>query len=294
MPSENPSTSAPPPTTRRALVLGGGGVTGIGWQVGLLEGLAERGVDLGSAQDVIGTSAGSVSGALLTSFGAAGLSERLLATPSSALVSRVPFGSLVGFPAALLHARGDTGRLGRHLVAWSTRRARRGRTTDATARSAEIADRLVDCRFDARLTVVAVSQTGERRVFTAADGVELVDAVTASCAAPGIYPPVRIAGELHVDGGASSSTNADLARDADRIVVLAPFPGGAGPLAPVSRLLADTDHCVVAPDTIARKIMGRHPLDPAHRAAAVRAGREQAERVVADVATHWDGAVTRP
>src|SRR5258708_35015745 len=49
--------------SRRALVLGGGGVTGIAWMTGLLAGLAEAGIDLTSADLVVGTSAGSVVGA---------------------------------------------------------------------------------------------------------------------------------------------------------------------------------------------------------------------------------------
>src|SRR5687768_10690370 len=54
---------------RRALVLGGGGITGIGWELGLLAGLAEAGLDLSGADLVVGTSAGSVVGAKLTSGG---------------------------------------------------------------------------------------------------------------------------------------------------------------------------------------------------------------------------------
>src|ERR1700681_4453810 len=51
----------------RALVLGGGGVTGIAWETGLLAGLAEAGIDLTSADLVVGTSAGSVVGAQILS-----------------------------------------------------------------------------------------------------------------------------------------------------------------------------------------------------------------------------------
>ncbi|MFB7262559.1 patatin-like phospholipase family protein, partial [Streptomyces nojiriensis] len=50
-----------------ALVLGGGGLTGIGWECGMLHGLARAGVDLSTADLVVGTSAGSVVGAQLTS-----------------------------------------------------------------------------------------------------------------------------------------------------------------------------------------------------------------------------------
>jgi hypothetical protein len=52
---------------RRAVVLGGGGVTGVAWEVGLLLGLAEAGVDLGAADLLVGTSAGSVVAAQVAS-----------------------------------------------------------------------------------------------------------------------------------------------------------------------------------------------------------------------------------
>src|SRR5579885_3349774 len=45
-----------------ALVLGGGGPVGIAWEAGLLAGLAEAGVDLGDADYIVGTSAGSFVG----------------------------------------------------------------------------------------------------------------------------------------------------------------------------------------------------------------------------------------
>ena len=46
----------------KALVLGGGGVIGVAWETGILEGLAEGGVDVRQADLVIGTSAGSMVG----------------------------------------------------------------------------------------------------------------------------------------------------------------------------------------------------------------------------------------
>jgi NTE family protein len=49
------------------LVLGAGGITGIAWQLGILQELLEQGVDVGTADVVIGTSAGSVAGAIIAS-----------------------------------------------------------------------------------------------------------------------------------------------------------------------------------------------------------------------------------
>ena len=51
----------------RALVLGGGGVAGIAWTTGLLFGLSEHGVDLRTAELIVGTSAGSAVAAQLSS-----------------------------------------------------------------------------------------------------------------------------------------------------------------------------------------------------------------------------------
>ena len=53
-------------TLRRGLVLGGGGITGIAWETGLLLGLQDLGVDVTVADAIVGTSAGSVVGAQIT------------------------------------------------------------------------------------------------------------------------------------------------------------------------------------------------------------------------------------
>src|SRR5207302_6983111 len=54
-------------TRTRALVLGGGGVAGVAWELGILRGLHDAGVDVRGADIIIGTSAGSVVGAQIAS-----------------------------------------------------------------------------------------------------------------------------------------------------------------------------------------------------------------------------------
>lgn len=51
--------------TSRALVLGGGGPVGIGWEAGMLKGLADDGIQLAEADLIVGTSAGSAVGSQL-------------------------------------------------------------------------------------------------------------------------------------------------------------------------------------------------------------------------------------
>lgn len=91
-----------------ALVLGGGGLTGIGWEIGLLAGLAEAGLDLADADVVIGTSAGSIVGAHLAS-GHRTLEEMYehqLAPPDTARsAARMGPAALARFAAIALRSR---------------------------------------------------------------------------------------------------------------------------------------------------------------------------------------------
>src|SRR4029077_9864752 len=53
------------PMPTRAIVLAGGGLTGIGWELGVLLGMQSGGVDVTAWDRIVGTSAGSVVGASL-------------------------------------------------------------------------------------------------------------------------------------------------------------------------------------------------------------------------------------
>jgi NTE family protein len=168
------------------------------------------------------------------------------------------------------------------------------RTISEAERRAVIASRLPAHEWpDRRLLVTAVdAATGERTAFDRDSGVPLVDAVAASCAVPGVWPPVTIDGRRWIDGGVHSPANADLAASCGRIVVIAPTPAGFGPIAGVARQVAELRRhatvVAVSPDRAARAAIGRNVLDPAHRAPAARAGRAQAAAVLDAVAEVWN------
>src|SRR3712207_6730517 len=92
---------------RTALVLGGGGITGIAWEVGMLAGLADAGIDLTGADLVVGTSAGSVVGAQLAS-GAEPeeMYRRQMALPTGQPAARMSRAALARYAWALLRSRG--------------------------------------------------------------------------------------------------------------------------------------------------------------------------------------------
>jgi NTE family protein len=133
--------------------------------------------------------------------------------------------------------------------------------------------------------------TGEFRVFDRDAGVPLVLAVAASCAVPGVWPPVTIEGRRYMDGGVRSGSNADLAAGYDRVVVLAPLVRAIGPGvgAQVEALRKNGSRAeLVTPDPAALKAFGRNVLDPAKRADAARAGRTQSASAIDRVRSVWE------
>jgi NTE family protein len=276
--------------TTRALVLGGGGLAGVAWEIGLLAGLADVGVDLSGADDVVGTSAGSVVGALLRSgVGLEELYDRQHRPAPSELRADVDIDRVAAaFVEAMEAGPGQ-----------QERRARLGATALALSPVSE-ADRraAVAARLDrhdwptAPLKVTAVDTAdGELAVFDSASGVPLVDAVAASCAVPGVWPPVTIQGRRYMDGGVRSVTSADLAAGCDRVLVLAPMPGlGTDLLGPdrAAELAALTGRVlVIDADEASTEAFGSDPLDPATRGPSAVAGRAQAAAVADAVRALW-------
>src|SRR3954452_8873460 len=85
----------------RALVLGGGGVTGVAWEIGLLHGLAEHGVDLTDAGLFVGTSAGSsVAAQVLSGVPLEDLFRAQVAEAHGEIAARLGAGSLLSFVVA--------------------------------------------------------------------------------------------------------------------------------------------------------------------------------------------------
>lgn len=276
-----------------ALVLGGGGLTGIGWECGILYGLARAGVDLTTADLVVGTSAGSVVGAQLTSgrLTPQELYERQLGDPRGELPARLGAGLIARY--ALSMARSRDGRAYRRRIGAIALAADTGPEAE---RRTVLEARLVSHDWPERRLVLAAvdALSGELEAFDRDGGGSLVDAVSASCAVPGVWPPVTVGGRRFIDGGIRSAANADLAAGYARVVVLAPMAMGAGPIpspaAQVARLrAAGARVLLVTPSAAARKVFGRNVLDPARRDPAARAGLEQAAGHVAEARAVWSG-----
>lgn len=274
-----------------ALVLGGGGVAGIAWELGVLDALAGAGVDLTGADRIIGTSAGAAVGAQLrTGESLDSLCARQLvpAEQTAELQVESSLDALIEQFAACFEGAPDAIEVRRRLGAV----ALGAPTVDESARLAVIESRLASHEWsDLELFVTAVDAfTGEFKVFDRHSGVPLVSAVAASCAVPGIWPPVTIGETRFIDGGVRSGSNADLAEGCDIVVIISPFAGGFGPTVEVEAASLREQGAIVeviAADESSTAAFGTNVLDPATRGPSLREGRRQGAIEVERIAKVW-------
>jgi NTE family protein len=298
-------TSYPQVAHNVALVVGAGGAAGNAWAIGVIAGLAEAGLDMTEAADlVVGTSSGATVAAWVRSgippaeLLASVLSEpvqpvgqnreRPPSPPMATVFERMrAIGAAATSAADLRRAMGAFGLESDSIVG-----------PGAGQRRALVAARLPRHEWpDRPMIVVAVdAHTGELAAFDRDSGVDLVDAVTASTALPGTTPTVSINGARYINGGVRSGENADLAGGYANVVVLSPFGGRSGTLPegqfeglrrfPGADLAGQVEALreqgsrveVITPDADSRAAMGTNQMDPATRIPAARAGFAQGKQ----------------
>ncbi|MGL5867294.1 MAG: patatin-like phospholipase family protein [Dermatophilaceae bacterium] len=275
----------------RAFVLAGGGATGIAWEAGIVLGLRDGGVDVRVADTMIGTSAGSMVAAHLR-----------VGTDEGNAFARIRDGAPLAGYGRLGPA--DAGRYLRAQLAVDPQRRRatigRAALTAATGSETDWVEAiglgLTDRPWpERRLWVTAVDAgTGTSVVFDNSSGVPLERAVAASCAVPGIFPAVEVAGRRYVDGGLRSIANADLAAHHRRVLVLSPYP--VAPHLrdwPPAQLWAlrrgRTRTHLVIPDARDLWAMGSNPLDMRRGPGTFEAARDHGRRVAPRISAFWNG-----
>jgi NTE family protein len=294
-----------PAAGERALVLGGGGSTGNAWLIGVVAGLFDAGLDVTTADLTIGTSAGSTAAAQL-----AGATPTELLAAILAASPQQPTGP-VGSDRGRVPARpvaDHLERIGKIIAsaedAADMRRRMGAAALDRDAASdgswqaqwrATVASRLPSRRWPRRtLLITAVdADTGEPVVFDRHSGVDLADAVAASCAS-GL--PYRIGDIPHIDGGYRRNENADLAAGYRRVLVLSPFGGRTlHPLDWGMQLAAQVDELraggsrveTIVPDSNTGDMFGASAMDLSLRPPAARAGYEQGSALAEQLIELW-------
>ncbi|MGH3689484.1 MAG: patatin-like phospholipase family protein [Microbacterium sp.] len=300
-PSSSPRTRRVP---QRALVLGGGGSAGNAWLIGVIAGLADAGIDVTTVDVIIGTSAGATAAAQITGAPPARLLDDIVTGEEAPPVSTAhrPGRGMTGSATAhldrtqqIIDGSSDTADMRRRMGAAAIELA--ASADDAGPRwRATVAARLPRPYWpEQRILLTAVdASTGEPHVFDRRSGVELVDAVAASCAGGFAY---RIGGRRYIDGGyRTNADNADLAADFANVLVLSPFSGASRtPASWGTHLSAQVDELrsrgsaveTIFPDDQSRAGFGDNVMDPASRRPAALAGFAQGRRAAESLAPLW-------
>ena len=262
------------PSAGFALVIGGGGLVGGAWELGVLSGLRERG--LGRADFVLGTSIGSIVGAAEC----AGAPEASMMRPAAALrpVLEAYLGRVDPTLMAQIMGRGfGLDASVRATIGKLAARADAGPEGEYIDRVAAL---LPGDAWPPGLAVTAVAiDDGEFVVWNEHSGVQLSRAVAASCAGPGVFPPVEVDGRRYIDGGLRSPTNADRAAGYELVLVITAMVD-----AEFTELLdqeasslraAGAKVLVLVPDDASSTAIGPDRFDVANLDAALSAGRRQ-------------------
>jgi NTE family protein len=289
----------------RALVLGGGGSTGNAWLIGVIAGLFDAGLDVTEADLVIGTSAGSTAAAQIAGATPTELLAAILAAAPQQRTS--PVGSDGGRvpirPAAnpmertskIIAAAEDAADMRRRLGAAALDMDAASDGSGQTRWRATVAARLPSQRWPQRTVLVTAvdAHTGEPVVFDRHSGVDLVDAVAASCASGFAY---RIGDNRYIDGGYRRNENADLAAGYERVLVLSPFGGRTRtPLEWGMHLAAQVDELrargsrveTIFPDSNSEHMFGANAMDLSLRPPAARAGYNQGRALAEQLTEFW-------
>lgn len=276
--------------TGRALVLGGGGVAGVAWEAGILAGLKEAGVDLTTADLIIGTSAGSIVGSYVGhGVDMTAVIERLPAdadadTPGAAVDMDAVLNTFAILFDPNIDPREARVQVGKLALAAQVEAARE--------RLVEVGRGLPSQEWPDRPLLITAVDTADG-AFVAWDrdsGVSLPDAVMASCCVPCVFPPIDINGRRYMDGGVRSATNADLAKGASTVVILEPL-AHLSPRTVLEAELRELDAAqvvTVGPDQAAIDVFGVNVLDQALWKPAFHAGRAQSATAAEEIRAVWD------
>lgn len=292
--------------SRTALVLGGGGSTGNAWLIGVIAGLFDAGLDVTTADLTIGTSAGSTAAAQIAGATPTELLAAVLAAapqrrtgpvgPDRGRVPSRPVADHMERMRKIIASAEDAADMRRRMGAAALDMDAASDGSWQAQWRATVASRLPSPRWPQRTVMITAveAHTGEPVVFHRHSGVDLVDAVAASCAS-GL--PYRIGDKRYIDGGyRSNAENADLAAGYARVLVLSPFGGRT--LTPVgwgTHLATQVDELrergssveTIFPGSSSEHMFGANAMDLSLRPPAARAGYDQGTALAEQLTGFW-------
>jgi NTE family protein len=280
------------------VVLGSGGATGGAWEIGVLKGLGDAGVDLARADLFVGSSVGAVLACQIQS----GQSISDLYTARVRLPSSTPPSPPVR-PSTEESRAADRQYFHESLALWGrarediSARIELGRRALATPHPIPedlqieaVRRRLaIDGWPSRRVRVAAVDVAdGTVRFFEASENVPVEVAVAASCAQPGLQAPVGVGDQRYMDGG-TAGTNIDGAAGYAVIIAVTAFPARGRTPQEIDAVRASGGHVIhLAPDEAARQAMGPDVSDVSRARISAEAGARQGREKASAIRDLWN------
>jgi NTE family protein len=270
--------------------LGGGGLFFVAWQIAYLSKLASMGIDLGGAQRVVGTSAGSVVAAVIEA-GHLGRFEReisLLGQVPKLMGALAPASKFSSSQQRALDLFVAADHAEPELIKSIGHAALAANTPNPSVMSRNVGLLLASVKWPSSAfhATCVDAFTGERCVVTADASVRVTRAVAASSAVPGIFSPQPIGDRRCMDGGVSGSgVHTDLLAGCERVVVLSLSDGSAAPLGGMTIAPGSIQRELAALKESGSEVFFRVPdsvdltrlMDPTTVPDALAMGRRQAE-----------------
>jgi len=278
--------------------------------IGVVAGLFDAGLDLTAADLIVGTSAGSTAAAQLAGGSPSELFAAALTSPqqdgSSGPVRSqgpAPSDTNPGAPVknhlatvlAVIASAADQADMRRRMGAAALELDAQSDGSWSTRWRTIVAARLAQEDWPDRTVLITAvdARTGAPVVFDRHSGVDLVDAVAASCSSS---LPYRIGADRYIDGGYRRNENADLAAGRERVLVLSPFGGrtlhplewGMQLSAQVEELRAGGSRVqTIVPDSDSEHLFGRNAMQLSLRPAAARAGYDRGGALAERLREFW-------
>ena len=292
----------------RALVLHGGGAAGNAWEIGVIAGFYEAGLDLRQADLIIGTSAGATAAAQITGASPTTLFSQILDAPPPQANSANGGGARSPRDGTVNDHLARTNKIIADSLDAADMRRRMGAAALEFDDDSEntwqsrwhdiVASRLPSQKWpEQEVLITAVdAHTGEPMVFDKFSGVSLVDAVAASTSSGFAAPPYRIGKNKYIDGGYRRNENADLAKGFLRVLVLSPLGGrtrhplewGMQLAAQIAELRVTGSRVrTIFPDADSLSAFGSNLMDLSTRPPAARAGYAQGQALAGTLQDFW-------
>jgi len=206
---------------QRALILAGGGYVASSWEIGVITGMADEGLDLRDANLFVGTSAGARVAIDLTSGRSLKEIYKQRIAPGGPSLERSSQVDWARIRAGVDGARQSGGSPTEILQRYGQLALEVGAGIASDRREAVASQLSSQVWPEQRMLIPVVNaETGQRCTFDRECGIDLVDAVIATTSSFG-SPPVFFKDHHYIDGGYYSSDNADLAIGYERVLILA-------------------------------------------------------------------------